>query len=81
MGFMVDKAAMGHVSSEYFGFPCKFSFHRLFHTHHHPSSTGAGTIGQMVPSGLSLTPPQEAKKKKLLQKKWRGNNKSNFNVA
>jgi hypothetical protein len=33
----------------------------------HSSSSGAGTIGQLVadvPSGLSLTPPQEAKKKK-----------------
>jgi hypothetical protein len=34
------------------------------HIHHHLSS-GAGTIGQLladVPSGLSLTPPQETKK-------------------
>jgi hypothetical protein len=33
------------------------------HTHHHLAS-GAGTIGQTmadVPSGLSLTPPQETK--------------------
>jgi hypothetical protein len=48
--------------SEYFGFPCQFSFHRLLHIHHHPKS-GAGTIGQLVadvPSGLSLTPTQEA---------------------
>jgi hypothetical protein len=53
--------------SEYFGFPCQFSFHRLLHIHHHLSS-GAGTIGQLVadvPSGLSLTPPQETKKKTL----------------
>jgi hypothetical protein len=46
-----------------FGFLCH-PFHRLLHTHHHhhPSS-GVGTIGQTVanvPSGLSLTPPQEA---------------------
>jgi hypothetical protein len=42
------------------------SFHRLLHTHHHPSS-GAGTIGQIVgdlPSGLSLTPTQETKQTK-----------------
>jgi hypothetical protein len=48
--------------SEYFGFPCQFSFHQLLHTHH--TLSGAGTIGQLVaevPSGLSLTPPQEEK--------------------
>jgi hypothetical protein len=27
---MVDKVALGQVSSEYFGFPCQFSFHRKF---------------------------------------------------
>jgi hypothetical protein len=46
-------------------FPCQFSFHRLLHTHH--LSSRAGTIGQLVtdvPSGLSLTPSQETKKKK-----------------
>jgi hypothetical protein len=59
--FGVDKVALGQVFSEYFGFPCQFSFHRLLHTHHHLSS-GAGTMGQIltdVPSGLSLTPPQK----------------------
>jgi hypothetical protein len=62
VGFVVDKVALGQVFSEYFGFPCQFSFHRLLHTHH--LSSGAGTIGQVVadvPSGLSLTPPQETK--------------------
>jgi hypothetical protein len=56
--------ALGQVFSEYFGFPCQFSFHRLLHTHH--LSSGAGTIGRVladVPGGLSLTPPQETKKK------------------
>jgi hypothetical protein len=65
VGFVVDEVALGQVLSEYFGFPCQFSFHRLFHIHHHLSA-GAGTIGQLVaevPSGLSLTPPQEIKKK------------------
>jgi hypothetical protein len=63
--FVVDKVAVEQVFSEYFGFPCQFSFHRLLHTHH--LSSGAGTIGQLVadvPSGLSLTPTQETKKKK-----------------
>jgi hypothetical protein len=60
VGFVADKAALGQVFSEYFGFLWN-SFHRLFHSHHHPSS-GTDAIGQMganVPSGLSLTPPQE----------------------
>jgi hypothetical protein len=63
--FVVDKVALGQVFSEYFRFPCQFSFHRLLHNHHHLSS-GAGTIGQLVadvPSGLSLTPSHETKKK------------------
>jgi hypothetical protein len=64
-GFVVDKAALGQVSSEYFGFPCH-SFQRLLHTHYHQLSSGDGTIGQIVakvPSGLSLTPTQENKKR------------------
>jgi hypothetical protein len=27
--FVVDKVALGQVSSEYFGFPCQSSFHQL----------------------------------------------------
>jgi hypothetical protein len=30
--FMVDKVALGQVSSQYFRFPCQFSLHELFHT-------------------------------------------------
>jgi hypothetical protein len=62
---VVDKVALRQVFSEYFGFRYKFSFHRLFHTHHH-LSFGAGTIGQLVadvPSALSLSPSQKTKKK------------------
>jgi hypothetical protein len=62
----MDRVALGQVISEYFGFPCQFSFHRLLKIHYHVPS-GAGTISQLVadvPSGLSLTPPQETKKKK-----------------
>jgi hypothetical protein len=58
--------ALGQVFPEYFGFPCQFSFHLLLHTRR--LSSGAGTIGKIladVPSGLSLTPLQETKKKKL----------------
>jgi hypothetical protein len=60
--FAVDKVALGQVFSKYFGFPCQFSFHQMLDTH---LSSGAGTIGQLVadvPSGLSLTPPQDIKK-------------------
>jgi hypothetical protein len=63
--FVVDKMALEQVLSEYVGFPCQFSFHRLLHIHHHHLSSGTGTIGQLVtyvPSGLNLTPPQETKK-------------------
>jgi hypothetical protein len=62
MGFVVDKVSLGWVSSEYFGFPCKFSFHQMLHTH---LSSWAGTIDELladVPSELSLTPPHETKK-------------------
>jgi hypothetical protein len=65
VGFVVDEVALGQVFSEYFGFPCQFSFHRLLHVHHHLSS-GAATVGQLmadIPSGLSVTPAQETKKK------------------
>jgi hypothetical protein len=73
MEFVMDKAAPGQVVSEYFGFPCKFSFHRLLHTQYLLS--GAGTIDQTVadvPSGLSLTPTRETKKQKFLRKKCSG---------
>jgi hypothetical protein len=35
VGFVVDKAALGQIFSEYFGFPCQ-SFHRFLHYHNHP---------------------------------------------
>jgi hypothetical protein len=51
VGFVVDKAEMGLVSSEYFRLPCH-SFHPLLLTHHHPPSR-AVTIGQIVGDVLS----------------------------
>jgi hypothetical protein len=36
--FVPDENKLGQVFSEYFGFPCQFSFHRLLHIHHHLSS-------------------------------------------
>jgi hypothetical protein len=63
VGFVVDKVALGQFLSEYLGFPCQLSFHRLLHTHHHHLSFGVGTVGQIVadiPNGFSLIPPQES---------------------
>jgi hypothetical protein len=34
VAFVMAKVALGQVFSDYFGFPCQFSFHRLLHTHH-----------------------------------------------
>jgi hypothetical protein len=69
VGFVVDKVALGQFFSEYFGFPCQFSFHRPHHTHQLLS--GAGTLVADVPSGLSLTPPQETKKKEGIVAKFK----------
>jgi hypothetical protein len=62
--------ARGLVCSEYFGLPCQVSFHQLLHPHH--LSPKDGTIDQLVvdvPSGLSLTPPQETKTKTRLRQR------------
>jgi hypothetical protein len=69
---VVDKVAVVQVFSEYLGFPCQVSFHRLLRTHH--LSSGAGTIGQLVaavPSGLSLTKKLKKKFSSLsVSKPW-----------
>jgi hypothetical protein len=37
VGFVVDKVALGQVFSEYFGFLCQSSIHRIIlHLHNHP---------------------------------------------
>jgi hypothetical protein len=64
VGFVVDKVALGQVFSEYFGFPCQFSFHQLLHNHPHLSS-GAGIIGQKWSQYKGLSPTPLAIKKKL----------------
>jgi hypothetical protein len=63
--FVVDKVALEQVFSEYFGFPCQFSFQRLLHNHH--LSSGAGTIGQLVASYQvdSVSPHPKNLNKKL----------------
>jgi uncharacterized protein YcbX len=35
VGFVVDKAALEQIFSEYFGFPCQSSFHQFLHHHNH----------------------------------------------
>jgi hypothetical protein len=60
--------ALGLVFSEYLGFSCQFSFYQILHTH---LSSEAGTTAQTVtdvPSGLSLTPPQEKKSSETMKK-------------
>jgi hypothetical protein len=37
--FLVDKAALGYVFSEYFRFPCQSSFHQFIHHHYYPGLT------------------------------------------
>jgi hypothetical protein len=64
VGFVVEKVELGQDFSEYYSFPCQFSFHRLLYTH---LSSGADAIGQKmsdVSSGLSLTPLKETIKMK-----------------
>jgi hypothetical protein len=46
MGFVVYKVQLGQVLSEYFGFPCAHSFHRLLHNRHHNLPSRAGKIEQ-----------------------------------
>jgi hypothetical protein len=45
VGFVLNEVALGQVFSEYFGFPCQFSFHHLLHIH---LSSGAGILGQLM---------------------------------
>jgi hypothetical protein len=35
METVVDKVALRQVFSEYFGFPCQLSFHKILHPHNH----------------------------------------------
>jgi hypothetical protein len=60
MGFVVDEAALGQAFSEYYGFSCQ-SFHRLLYTHHHPSSSAAGTVGLSNSDSLPLHPKKGQK--------------------
>jgi hypothetical protein len=67
VGFVVDKVALGQVFSKYLGFPCQFSFHGLFQTHH--LSSGTGTIGQLVVMYQVDSVSLHIKKKKKVKSK------------
>jgi hypothetical protein len=72
VGFVVDKMAMEQVFSEYFDFPCQFSFHQLLDTHH--LSSGAGIIGELVADSVSPhtknPPPKKSLPEFLVQTFW-----------
>jgi hypothetical protein len=36
--FVMEKVALEQVFSEYFGFPCQSSFHKILHYHNHPGA-------------------------------------------
>jgi hypothetical protein len=64
----MEKVALRQVFSQYFGFPCQFSFHRLLHVHH--LTSGVGTIGELVadvPSGLSPIPGNKESRRTLVR--------------
>jgi hypothetical protein len=55
VGFVVDKAALGQVFSDYFGFPCQ-SFHRFLHHHNHPGLAQLAIGGRSAEWTLDSTP-------------------------
>jgi hypothetical protein len=55
VGFVVDKAALGQVYSEYFGFPCQ-SFHQFLHHHNHPELAQYAIGGRSAEWTLDSTP-------------------------
>jgi hypothetical protein len=68
VGFVVNKTALLQVFSEYFGFPYQ-AFHRLLHTHHHPSIIMRGWYNRpvMAPAIVDSV-PLHPKKQKILKK-------------
>jgi hypothetical protein len=67
---VVDKVAVGAGFSEYFGFHCQSSFHKLLHNHPHLSS-GAGTIDQKWPQYKGLSPTLLALKKEERESRYK----------
>jgi hypothetical protein len=79
VGFVVEKVALGQVFSEYFGFPCQFSFHRLLHIHHHSSPIIRGGYNRPI-SGRrakwTQSHPTPRKKKNCVTQQDRGHAES-----
>jgi hypothetical protein len=53
VGFVVDKAALGQVFSEYFSFPCQ-TFHRFLHYHNHPGHSRCGINKGLIERGSTI---------------------------
>jgi hypothetical protein len=62
VGFVVNKIALGHVFSEYFGFPYQSSFHQLLHNNHiyHLGLYNRPEVAA-VPGDISPTPIKKKK--------------------
>jgi hypothetical protein len=69
--FVVDKAALWQVFSEYFGFPCQ-SFHRFLHYHNHPGLTQQTIKWPQCREDLDSTPHYAKKKKDPNKVKFEG---------
>jgi hypothetical protein len=69
VGFVVDKGALGQVSSEHFGFPANSNSTKCSILIYQGRGGARGQLVADVPSGLSPTPPQETKQKKRKEKK------------
>jgi hypothetical protein len=61
VGFVVAKVALGHVFSEYFGFPCQSSFHQFFSQS--PSPIIWGWYNRPVSGRSTQSPTAQIKKK------------------
>jgi hypothetical protein len=58
VGFVVDKAELGQVFSEYFCLPCQSSFHQFLHHHNHPGLAQlASWLPQCRVDPIGLHPP------------------------
>jgi hypothetical protein len=68
MGFVVDKAALGHVFSEYFSFPCQSAFHQILHHHNHPGQVQQAIQWPLCRVDPAWTPPLTMRIKKIKKK-------------
>jgi hypothetical protein len=64
VGFVVGKLILRNGFFQYFGFPCQFSFHQMFHSSHLSSGAGTRNIYGLSIEGVSLTHPKNKKSAK-----------------